>query len=69
LYSSPNIITVIKTRRMRWTGHVVLTWDIRNAYNILIGKSERKRQLRKRRRRCEDNIKMYVRERGWAVSD
>jgi hypothetical protein len=42
LYASPNITRVIESRRMRWAGHVARMGDIRNAYNILVGKPERK---------------------------
>jgi len=45
LYSSPNNITVIKSRRMRWAGHVARIGTIRSAYKIVIGKPEGKRQL------------------------
>jgi hypothetical protein len=51
LYASPNIISVIKSRRMRWAGHVALMGETRNAYKILIGKPEGKRPLRRHRRR------------------
>jgi len=53
LYASPNIITVIKSRRMRWTGHVAGMGEMRNGYNILVGKSEGERPLRRPRRRME----------------
>jgi hypothetical protein len=45
LYASLNIIMVIKSRRNRWAGHVVRMGDMRNAYNILVGKPEGKRPL------------------------
>jgi hypothetical protein len=63
LYSSPNIIRMIKSRRMRWAGHVARMGELRNAHNIL-GKPEGKRTLRRTRRRWEDNIKMDLRETG-----
>jgi hypothetical protein len=44
LHASPNIIRVIKSRRMRWAGHVARMREMRNAYNILVGKRERKTQ-------------------------
>jgi hypothetical protein len=44
-YPSPNIIRVIKSRRMRWVGHVAHMGEMRNAYKILVGKSEGKRPL------------------------
>jgi hypothetical protein len=65
LYSSPNIIIIIKSRRMRWTGHVARIGEKKNAYTILVGKSEVKRQLGRPRRRWVDNIKMDLREMGW----
>jgi hypothetical protein len=46
----------IKSRRMRWTGHVECMGKMRNACNILVGKSERKRQFERPKRRWEDNI-------------
>jgi hypothetical protein len=45
LYSSPNIIRVIKSRRMRWAGHVAHMVDRRGAYRVLVGKPEEKRPL------------------------
>ena len=58
LYCSPNIVRVIKSRRMRWAGHVVRMWEGRGMYRVLVGKPEGKRQLGRPRRRWEDNIKM-----------
>jgi hypothetical protein len=43
LYSSPNIIIILKLRKMRWLGHVARMGEKRNAYRILVGKPERKR--------------------------
>jgi hypothetical protein len=57
LYDSPNIIRVIKSMRMRCTEHVARIEETSNAYNILVGKPEGKRPLRRPRRRWED-IKM-----------
>jgi hypothetical protein len=51
LYSSPSIIRMIKTRRMRWAGHVARMKEKRNAYRILVGKPEGKRPLGSPRRR------------------
>jgi hypothetical protein len=51
LYSSPNIITMIKSRRMRWAGFVARMGEIGNAYRILVGKPEGKRPLGRSRRR------------------
>jgi hypothetical protein len=50
---------------MRWAGHVARMGEKRNAYRILVGKPERKRQLKRKRHRCVDDIKMNVRETGW----
>ena len=56
LYSSPNIISSLKSRRLRWAGHVARMEQFRNAYGFLEGKPESKRPLGRRRRRWEDNI-------------
>jgi hypothetical protein len=58
LYPSPNIIRMIKSRRMIWAGHVARMLAKRNAYRILVGKPEGKRPLGRRSRRRVDNIKM-----------
>jgi hypothetical protein len=60
---------MIKTRRMRWAGHVAQMGEKRNAYRILMGKLEGKRPLGRPRRRWEDNIIMYLREGVWSVMD
>jgi hypothetical protein len=65
LYSSPNIIRVIKLRRMRWAGHVARMGEGRGAYRILVGRPDRKRPLGRTRRKWEDNIKMDLQEVGW----
>jgi hypothetical protein len=57
LCSWPNIIRMFKSRRMRWAGHAVRMWEMRNAYRILVGKPEGKRPLGRPRRRWVDNIK------------
>jgi hypothetical protein len=62
LYSSPSIVRVIKSRRMRWAGHVARMGEVRGAYNILVGRTEERRPLGRPRRRWEDNIKMDLRE-------
>jgi hypothetical protein len=67
LYSSPGIIRQIKSRRMRWAGHVARMGEGRNLYRVLVGKPEGKRPLGRPRRRWEDGIKMDLREIGWGV--
>ena len=67
LYCSTNI--VIKSRRMRWAGHVARVGKRRGVYRILVGKPERKRQLGRKRRRWEDNIKMDLQEVGCGDMD
>ena len=68
LYSSPNIVRVIKTRRMRWAGHVAHMGEGRNVYRVLIGKPEGRRPLGRPRRRWED-IRMDLREVGCGFVD
>jgi hypothetical protein len=65
LYSSPNIIITIKSRRMRWTRHVARKGEKRNAYRLLVRKPIGKRPLGRRRRRWVDNIKIDLREIRW----
>ena len=62
LYSSPNIIRSLKSRRLRWAGHIARMEQSRNSYRVLVGKPEGKRHLRRPRHRWEDNIKMDLRE-------
>jgi hypothetical protein len=63
LYSSPSIIRIIKSMRMRWAGHVARIGEMRNLYRLLVGKSEGKRPQGRPRRRWIDNIKMDLLER------
>jgi hypothetical protein len=65
LYSSPNIIRMIKSRRMRRAGNVARIVETRNAYRILVGKAEVKRPLGIPRRRWVENIKIVLREIRW----
>jgi hypothetical protein len=69
LYCSPSIIRIIKSRKMRWTGHVARMGEKGNAYRILVGKPEVKRALGRPRRRWENNIRMDLREIGWGGMD
>jgi hypothetical protein len=64
LYSSPSIIRIIKSWRMRWAGHVERMWEKRNAYRLLVGKPEGERPLGRPRRRWVDNIRMDLGEVG-----
>jgi hypothetical protein len=64
LYSSPNIVRVIKSSRMRWAGHVARRGERRGAYRVLVGKPEGRRLLGRPRRRWGDNIKTDLREVG-----
>jgi transcription termination factor 2 len=65
LYSSPSIIRIMKSRRMRWAGHVARMREERNTYRLLVGK----RPLGRPRRRWVDNIKMDILDIGWAGVD
>jgi hypothetical protein len=65
LYTSPSIIRMIKTRKMRWAGHVTRMGEKSNAYRILVGKLEGKRPLERPRRRWVDNIDRM----GWCGLD
>jgi hypothetical protein len=67
LYSSPNIVWTIKSRRMRWVGYVTRMGEKRGIYRVLVGKPVEKRPLGRRRRRWEDNIKMDLHEVGCIV--
>jgi hypothetical protein len=64
LYSSPNVVKVIKSRRMRWAGHVARMGEGRVVYRVLVGRPEDKRLLGSPRRRWEDNIKVNLRKIG-----
>jgi hypothetical protein len=64
-----SITTVIKTRRMRWAGHVARMGKVGNAYNILVGKPEGRRPLGRPKRRWKDNIKIDLTEMGFGDVD
>jgi hypothetical protein len=67
LYSSPDIIRQIKSRRMSWAGHVARMGERRNMYRVLVGKPEGKGPFERPRRGWEGEIKMDLREFGWGV--
>jgi hypothetical protein len=69
LYSSPSIVRIIKSKRMRWAGHVARMAEKRNAYRLLVGKPEGKRPQGRPRRRWVDNIKVNLLEIGWSGVD
>jgi hypothetical protein len=64
LYSSPDNVRQVKSRRMRWAGHVARMGEERKVYKVLVGKPDGKRPLGRPRRRWEDGIRMDVRETG-----
>jgi hypothetical protein len=64
LYSSPDIIRQVKSRRMRWAGHVAHMGEEREVYKVLVGKPKGKRPLGRPRRRWEDGVRMDLREVG-----
>jgi len=67
LYSSPNIVRVIISKRMGWAGHVARMWERRGVYRVLLGKPEGTIPLARHRRRWEDNIKTDLQEVGKGV--
>jgi len=69
LHFSPNIVRVIKSRRMRWAGHVAHMGERRDVYRVLVGKPEGKKPLGRPRLRWEDNIKMDLQEVGCGGMD
>jgi hypothetical protein len=69
LYSLLYIVRVVKSRRMRWAGHVARMGEDRGVHRVLVGKPEGKRPLRRPRRRWEDNIKMDLQEVGGGRGD
>jgi len=69
LYSLPNVLQVVKSRRMRWAGHVARMGEGEGVHRVLVRKSEGKRPLGRPRYRWEDNIKMDLREVGGSCGD
>ena len=69
LYSLPNIVRVVKSRRMRWAGHMSRMGEDRGVHRVLVGKPEGNRPLGRPRRRWEDNIKMDLQEVGGGRGD
>ena len=69
LYSSPNIVRVIKSIRMRWAGHVARMGEERGVYSVLVGKPEGRRPLGRPRRRWADNIRTDLQEVGCVYMD
>jgi len=69
LYSSPNIVRVIKSRRMRWAGHVAHMGEKRGVYRVLVGKPGGKRPLGRPRPRWVDDIRMDIQEMGCGYID
>jgi hypothetical protein len=69
LYSTPSIIRINKSWKMRWVGHVTRMGEERNEYRLLAGKSEGKRPLGRPRRRWVDNIRIDLGEIGWGGVD
>ena len=69
MYCSPNTVRVIKSRRMRWSGHVARMGEEREVYRVLVRKLERRRPLGRPRRRWVDNIRMDLQEVGCGYMD
>jgi len=69
LYCSPNIVRVMKSRRMGWAGHVARMGERKGVYRVLVGKIEGKRPLGRPRRRWEDNIKIELQKVGCGRMD
>jgi hypothetical protein len=67
--TSPNIIRVTDSRRIRWSLHVARMGEVRNAYGVLVGNPERRKPLGRSRHRWEDNIRMGLREIEWEGVD
>jgi hypothetical protein len=68
-YSLPNIVRMVKSRRMRWAGNAGRMWEERGVHRVMVGKPERKRPLGRPTRRWEDNITMDLQEVGGGGGD
>ena len=68
-HTSPNIVRVVKPRRMKWAGHVARIGEGRGVHRVLVRKPEGKRPLGRPRRRWEDNIQMDLQEVGGGCGD
>ena len=69
LYSLPNIVRMVKSRRIKWAGHVARMGEGRGVHRVLVGKPEGKRPLGRPKRRWEDNVKMDLQEVGGSCGD
>jgi hypothetical protein len=69
LYSLPNIVRVVKSRRMRWAGHVARMGEGRGVHRVLVGRPEGRRPLGRPRRRWEDDIRRDLQEVGGDCGD
>jgi hypothetical protein len=69
LYSLPNIVRMVKPRRMRWAGHMARMGERKGVYGVLVGRPEGKRPFGRRRHKWEDNIKMDLQEVGEGFGD
>ena len=67
-YFSPNIVRVIKSKRLRWAGYVACMGESRGAYRVLVGKPEGRRPLERPKCRWEDNIKIDLKKEAWTGS-
>jgi len=69
LYTLPNVLRVVKSRQMRWAGHLARMGENRGVHRVLVGKPEGKRPLGRPRRRWENNIKRDLQEVGGCRRD
>jgi hypothetical protein len=69
LYSPSNIIWIIKSRRIKWAGHVAIMEEMRGVDWVLVGKPNRKGQIGRSRLKWEDNIKLDLQDEGWEGID